>query len=127
LRSLQGLQAIESHCHNLQRLNLVGIHISRLEDHIHLAVEYCVLTPLASVSATHKKYQTITELKCCKGAYCPDCKTLKLCYSHHIISLLPSLHCCKLDVISYGDMICLTNNCKELACGSFYFVDPPFK
>jgi len=137
LGSLQGIQAIASHCHNLQRLNLLGIRISRLEDHIqfweilshmnliYLAVEYCVLTPLASASASHKKYQTIRELECCKGAHCPDCETLKLYYSDRIISLLPSLHCCKLDVISYGDIICLTNNCKELTCGSFYFPDPP--
>ena len=31
---LQGLQAIASHCHNLQGLNLLGIHVSGVEDHI---------------------------------------------------------------------------------------------
>ena len=33
LISLQGLQAIASHCHNLQGLNLLGIHVSLVEDY----------------------------------------------------------------------------------------------
>ena len=34
LKSLQGLQAIASHCHNLQGLNLFGICVSKVEDHV---------------------------------------------------------------------------------------------
>ncbi|XP_065920271.1 uncharacterized protein [Dysidea avara] len=55
LQSLQGLQAIASHCHNLHGLNLLGIHVSKVKNHIllweilsdmkltHLAVDVCIL------------------------------------------------------------------------------------
>ncbi|XP_065908136.1 uncharacterized protein [Dysidea avara] len=55
LESLQGLQAIASHCYNLQGLNLLGICVSKVEDQTrlweilsnmkltHLGVEYCIL------------------------------------------------------------------------------------
>jgi len=80
MRSLQGLQAIASHCHNLQGLNLLGICVLMVEDHVqlweiltaikltHLGVYCCVL----KVEATNKEklihlYQnclTISGIQC---------------------------------------------------------------
>ena len=75
--SLQGLQAIASHCHNLQGLNLLGILcVSKVEDQTrlweilsnmkltHLEVEYCVLRSKAAnkekLICLHQKCWTIS-------------------------------------------------------------------
>jgi len=62
LKSIQGLQTIASHCHNLQGLSLLGICVLNVKDHIklweilsamkltHLAVQCCVLIPVSEGS-----------------------------------------------------------------------------
>ena len=59
LDNLQGLQAIASHCHSLQGLNLLGIHVLKDEDCIalwetlkltHVAVQLCTNTVRSKVT-----------------------------------------------------------------------------
>ena len=85
LESLQGLRAVASHCHKLQGLNLLGIHLScrwlsPVENHIllweilsdmkliHLAVECCVLRSEVAnkekLICLYKKCLTIRRLQC---------------------------------------------------------------
>ena len=125
LESLQGLQTIASHCHNLQELNLLGILASLVEDHsllweilsdmklTHLAGQDCIVLKSDAVSnerliCLYKKCWTI------RGIQCGDC----CCEDEDILMLsyFPSLQYCYIKFY-YGlstivqDVI---NNCKEL-------------
>jgi len=87
LESLQGLQAIASHCHNLQGLNLHGICILKVEDQIkiweilgdmklsHLTIECCVLRSKAAIKKTliqlYRKCRTIVGIQ--TDYYCDHC------------------------------------------------------
>ena len=83
LKSLQGLQAIASHCHNLQGLNVLGICVIRVEDQTqlweilsnmkltHLGVMCCILRSQAAnkekLICLYQKCWTIRGLQC---SYC---------------------------------------------------------
>ena len=135
LESLQGLQAIASHCHNLQGINLLGIHVSQVENHIllweilsdmkltHLAVQFCILR-----SQTANKEKLV-----CFYKKCLTVRGIEFHYVHnscdscvaneHTVPCFPSLDYCKLRANEpcivptiVQDVI---NDCKELKCVSF--------
>ena len=107
LVNLRGLQAIASHCHNLQGLNLLNICISKVEDHIlfwkilsnmkltHLAVDFCAL-----ISKTTKKEKLIFTFQNCwtiRAIQCGDCYLEDFTNEDALIlSYFPSLKYCYL-------------------------------
>ena len=139
LINLAGLQAIASHCHNLQGLNLLGICFTLVQDHIllweilhdmkltHLAMEFCVLR---SEAANEEKL--ICLQKCCtiRGIQCDDycCETLTK-EDILMLSYFPSLNYCYVKF--YGRLPTIVqdiiNNCKELRYVSFncYHISKP--
>ena len=80
LENLQGLQAIASHCHNLQGLNLLCIPVSYVENLIlfweilsnmkltHLAIDDCLLLPEAAMKekliSLYQKCWSIRGIQC---------------------------------------------------------------
>jgi len=140
LKSLQGLRALINHCHNLQGLNVLGIHISNVENQIlfweilgdtkltHLAVEFSFLRPKAAI----KKMLFCSYQKCCtiRGIQCYDDWWTEFTYEDTaVLSYFTSLsYCCvplhhRLPTI-VQDVI---NNCKQLTCAYFcsYWVNHP--
>ena len=140
LQSLRGLQAIASHCPNLQGLNLLGIHVSKVEDHIlfweicgdmkltHLAVEYC----LFKSGAANKKKLICLYQKCWtkRGI---QCSWYCSCWNFTIEDMLLlsnflSLKYCNLSVFLELPTVVqdAINSCKELECVRFncYFLNP---
>ena len=127
LKDLQGLQAIASHCHKLQGLNLLGMCFSLVEDHIllweifsnmkltHLAMEHCVLRSKAA-----NKVKLISLYKQCltiRGIQCGDCCCGKYFTNKDMmmLSYFPSLNYC---YVQYYDGLStivqdVINNCKE--------------
>jgi len=105
LKSLQGLQAIASHCRNLQGLNLLHIPVSNVENLVllwkilsnmkltHLALDICYLIPEASMEekliCLYQKCWTIRgiQLNICHHEKFADKNELMLCY-------FPSLQYC---------------------------------
>ena len=133
LNSLQGLWAIASHCHNLEGLNLVGINVSNVEDHIllweilsnmkltHLAVEFKVLK---SEPSNKEKLMSLYQ-KCCtiRGIQCGGDR-----YVHaftkvgFMLSCFSSLNYCFMRYYTSSSTIVqdVITNCKELRCVSFH-------
>ena len=133
LTSLKGLQAIASHCNNLQGLNLLGIHVSKVENQIqlwetlsdmkltHLAVDFHILKPKASnkekLICLYQKFWTLRGIQC---SYCwyfnlTDEDTL-------ILSYFPSLQYCYASCdysppTFFQDVL---NSCKGLRCASYF-------
>ncbi|XP_065914507.1 uncharacterized protein [Dysidea avara] len=135
LESLQGLQAIASHCHYLQGLNMGNICTSDVEDHVllwkilsdmklsHLTMEFCVLEAKDANKKTliclYQKCWTIRRIQC---GYCSHCRTAT--YKDTLmLSYFPSLIYCYLnEPAMVQDLI---NNCKKLkyfvySCNRFY-------
>ena len=135
LKSLQGLRSIASHCQNLQGLNLFGICVSEVEDHIllweilsdmkltHFAVEFCTLRP----KPANKEHLIFLLRKCSaiRGIECELCDHGRGCnyfgcrkLDTLMLSYLTSLHYCHLTC--YDDSVTLAlnvvNDCKELKC-----------
>jgi len=136
LQSLQGLQAIASHCHYLQGLNLLGIHVSGVEDRIllweilsgmnltHLAVQFCILT--AKKGKLVHLYQKCLTVRGIELHYvhngCGSCATITNADALPL-PYFPLLNYCSLRAHkSYTvptvvqDVI---DNCKGLKCVSF--------
>ena len=132
LESLQGLQAVASHCHNLQGLNLLGICVTKVEDQIqlweilsnmkltHLGVAFCVLTP----EAANKEKLICLYQKCWTNRGIQCSYSLECCLKHStsedvlMLSYFPSLNYIYLDLCPdltpptiVQDVI---NNCAEL-------------
>jgi len=137
LESLQGLQAVASQCHDLQGLNLLGIHCTHLliVNHlllweilsnmrlIYLALEFCALkSEPANKERSIKLYQkcwTIRGIHCELKYNCGNITdeditflsyfpSLNYIYSTDYPGLLPTI---------VNNVI---NNCKEIRCAFFY-------
>ena len=125
LRSLKGLRAIASHCHNLHGLNLFGICAREVEDLTGLweILSNMKLTHLAAVCCTLRSEAAAKGmlLKMClciravefKSCFCCSCVELDT----SMLSYFTSLHyCCLIDFEFLSlDMI---EMCKELKCVS---------
>ncbi|XP_065907093.1 uncharacterized protein [Dysidea avara] len=125
LESLQGLQAIASHCHNLQGLNLLGICVSNVENQTrlweilsnmkltHLGVKCCVLTSKAAnkerLICLYQKCWTIRGIQLHNVCDCENDFTnddilltyfplLNYCYSGHILPTIVMNNCTELKV-----------------------------
>ena len=107
--SLHSLQAIASHCHNLQGLNLLDIHVLNVEDHVlfwetlsnmkltHLAIEFCFLNlvedNIEKLICLFQKCWTIRGIQC---------ELLFGCFTNRTASIVrcfPSLNYFYLNVI----------------------------
>ena len=129
LKSLQGLRAIATHCQNLQGLNLFGICVSEVEDHIllweilsnmeltHLAPGFCILRPEVAnkeIFICLLQKCSIRGIQCELGrsCHCDGCWKIDTL----MLSYLTTLHYCHLEY--YGDSATVVqemiNNCKEL-------------
>ena len=136
LESLQGLKAIAGHCRYLQGLNILGIHVSKVEDHVvlwevlskmrltHLAVEFCLLR---SEAANKEKlvclYQNCWTIRAIQCHSCPTSCGDFTVKDVMMVSYFPSLNRCFSRINSsckqntvVQDMI---RNCKTLKCASF--------
>ena len=135
LERLQGLQAIASYCHHLQGLNIDGICITNVGDHIlfweilsnmkliYLTVESCFFKLNAAI-----KDELITLYqKCCtiRGIQCHQCFGIVQCFSHSakvdtlIFSYFSSLNYCNVEHYEEPTMVQdVISNCRELK----YFV-----
>ena len=131
LKSLKGLQAIASHCNNLQGLNLTGICVSEI-DHIHLwrilsdmklthlAVDFHILRPKASnkeeLFCLYQKCWTLRGIQC-------SCWYFNLTNEDTIIlSYFPSLQYCyaSCDYSPPTFLQDVINSCKGLRFVSYY-------
>ena len=130
LQSLRGLQAIACNCHNLQGLNLLGIHVSEIEDLVllweilsamklnHLAIRFCLLGSQAinkeKLISLYQKCQTI------RGMQCDYCK-FSMYENISMLSYFPSLNCCyfKSSRVISSVVQDVVGNCKELKSAHF--------
>ena len=130
LKSLQGLQAIASHCHNLQGLNLLDICVSQVEDQVrlweilsnmkltYLGVTYCVLRS----EATNKEKLIYLYQKCwtIRGIQCVCCYDCDCVVNSKELPYFPSLnycyigHLCQINTVSPTIVQDVINNCTEL-------------
>jgi len=134
LESLQGLQAIASHCHNLQVLDLFGINVSKVEDHVllweilsgmkltRLRVESCILTPKC-----WNKRRLIDLYKKCWGITGVEFIYMSCghrCFLNKVTTMLsyfPLLHyCCVIPACRLPTIVQdVINSCKELTSAYF--------
>ena len=131
LESLQGLQAIASHCHKLEGLGLSGIHVSNVEDHILLwvilsnmkltllGVEFCILRPKAAnkkrLIELFKKCWDITGMSIIYRCHCNQ-NFFNRGQGVLILSHFPSLNYFYLQIDLKLPTIVqdIMNNCKEI-------------
>ena len=145
LKCLQGLQAIASHCHNLQGLNLLGIHmVPKDEDRIqlweilsglkltYLAVQLCTYSKfteslkktdrLMKTDRLIKLFQKCLTIKGIRSDLCTSCLRTGTDVSD-AFSCFPSLQFCYISgmewVTAHTVVQDVINNCKKLNCVSF--------
>ncbi|XP_065898808.1 uncharacterized protein [Dysidea avara] len=147
LKRLQGLRAIASCCHNLQGLNLLGIQVTEVENHMqlweilsvvkltHLAIDLCNIVPFENNDAYKrnllKLYQNFLFLQAlhlepseCSGIrICPNCDGINN-QDILLLSSFPSLTYCRLDRMSYAPSALqnVVTSCKKLSC--LYYSSP---
>ena len=118
LKSLQGLRAIANCCDNLQGLNLLGIKVTEVENHMqlweilsnmkltHLAIDFCVMMPSENDDKYKQNLIGLYQKCCCLQALllghieragmlnCPNCNGFT---DSHIalLSHFPMLTYCK--------------------------------
>ena len=138
LRSLQGLRTIANYCHSLQGLNLIGVQVTEVQNHIqlweilstmkltHLAIELCIIIPFEN-DDLHKQnfirlYQKCSHLRALQlkrdkiVRVCPKCEDYddKHCL---LLSHFPSLTLCLLENMPFQSAATMHNtvtSCKEL-------------
>jgi len=143
LKSLQGLRALCDCCHNLEGLNLLGIKMTKVENHLqlweilcdmkltHLAIDLCILMP-SEDNDIYKRiliglYQKFCHLQALHlGKYdsyfsnCPECDGFT---DSHILLLshFPMLNYCKLTG-SHGAGIVesVLTSCSKLTCFNYF-------
>jgi len=143
LKNLKGLRSIASCCRNLQGLNLVGIHVTQVENHIelweilsdmkltHLAIEQCNVMPPeyddTNKTTLIKLYQKCSQLQalCLKNS----AQNRTLCPNHceldtHRILLLsnfPSLAFCNFKFNKHTSTAVhdILTSCKKISCFCF--------
>jgi len=147
LKKLQGLRAIASCCNNLQGLNLLGIQVSEVENHIqlleilsnikltHLAIDLCNIVPFQNddeykqmLPRLYQKFLFLQALhlepsECSGIRMCPNCNGISD-QDLLLLSCFPLLTYCRLDQMSYS-LAALQNvatSCKRLSC--FYYSSP---
>ena len=146
LRSLKGLRAIASCCHNLQGVNLLGIQVTMVENHMqlweilsglkltHLAIDLCNLMPFEDNDVNKqnllKLYQKFVHLKALHLEP-SEIDSDMLAYSDSdgfddhptlLLSYFPSLTYCRLYRKSLHASTVIrdiVNNCQELKCLHF--------
>jgi len=137
LESLQGLKAIASHCRYLQGLNLLNIHVSKVEDQIllweilskmkltHLAVGCCLLRPeYVKKEKLICLYQNCWALRAIQYHSCNSCGDFTV-EDALLVSYFPSMdywYSMSSQMLStvVQDII---GNCKSLKYASF--IDSP--
>ena len=137
LKHLQGLRSIANCCNNLLGLNLLGIKVKEVENHMqlweilssmkltHLSIELCIVMPYEGGSAYEQKLIGL-YLKCLllkaihlvhdKTFSCLNCK-LHYCEKVALLSHFPSLTCCLLNEMPYrcGSVVeNIVTNCKAI-------------
>ena len=144
MKSLKGLRSIASCCRNLQGLDLIGIHVLQVENHVelweilsdmkltHLAIEQCIIIPRENDDANRltliKLYQKCSQLQAlclqytpCKKTQCTNHGELD---THHILLLsnFPSIAFCKFKFNKHTSTAIhdILMNCKEIRCFSFF-------
>ena len=142
LKKLQGLQTVANCCHSLQGLDLVGIRVTEVENHIqlweilsslkltHLVIGLCNMLPFEDgdtyKSNFIKLYQKCLSLQalhfkpcwCTREGYCGSCKYFND-NQLFLLSYFPSLAYCQLDRIPYAVSTVLqhvTTSCKKVKC-----------
>ena len=137
LTSLHGLQAIASHCHNFQGLNMVGISVSAVENQIqlweilsnmkltHLVVDYCIIVTPSTGDAGHKKSLASLYQRCswllaleihCLYTSCRSCKEVPIENGVLSLSYLISLKYCAVHNLHSTTTKDILTSCKELRC-----------
>ena len=127
LGSLQGLQAIASHCHYLQGLNIGGICFTKVQDHIllwdilndmmliHLAAEFCVFKPTAAnMKKAYCLYQECWTIRGIQSDECHRCFRNSINEDTLILSYFPSLNYCNISHTKPAIIEGVINKCKEL-------------
>ena len=138
LRSLQGLRAIATYCHNLQGLNLVGVQVTEVENHIqlweilsnmkltHLAIELCIIMPFENDDLSKQNlirlYQKCSHLQALQlkrdkiVRVCPKCEDYDDKHSL-LLSHFQSLTLCLLENMPFQSTATMHNtvtSCKVL-------------
>jgi len=138
LNSLRGLQAIASNCHNLQGLNLLGIQVTEVENHMHLweilsdmklthlSIELCVIIPFENddrykqnLIMLYQKFSHLQALQLKRDKVvrlCPKCEDYDDKHSL-LLSHFPSLTLCLMEHMPFQSTAAMHNtvtSCKEL-------------
>ena len=137
LESLQGLRSIVDHCHNLQAVNLEGVHVTKIENCIkfwevlskikmlnHLRIEMCAMKPFIEIDicSQHSFVQLACKfihLKQLELMFRDDpCKPFsgKSNQVYLVLSHFPSLACCFAETRTMNTAVDIITNCKYLKC-----------
>ena len=144
LKSLQGLRAIANCCDNLQGLNLLGIKVTEVENHMqlweilsnmkltHLAIDFCVMMPSENDDKYKQNLIGLYQKCCCLQALllghieragmlnCPNCNGFT---DSHIalLSHFPMLTYCKLTGSRGAGIVeSVLTSCNKLTCFNYY-------
>jgi len=141
LKSLQGLHALSDSCHNLEGLNLLGIKVTEVENHMqlweiicnmrltHLAIDLCILMPFEDDDRYKRNlirlYQKCSRLQALLlgqiGHFdCPNCDSFT---DSHIVllSYFPILSYCKLSGSRGGAIVeSALTSCSKLTCFNYF-------
>ena len=136
LESLQGLKSIVDHCHNLQAVNLEGVHVTKIENCIklwevlseikmlsHLRIVVCTMNPLTEIDVCSRdsfvqlahKFICLKQLElmfdeaACKPFGDESWQAYPVLLSH-----FPSLVCCFAQTTTITTSVDIIKNCKYL-------------
>jgi len=131
LSSLQGLQAIASHCPYLEGLNIGIVCVSNIEDRIllwkilsgmkliHIAAEFCVFRSKADDTKLSDLFQKCWSIREIQLSNCYNCK-FSANEDVSILSCFPSLHYCYFEDVENPHLVQdMINNCKKLKYFSY--------
>jgi len=138
LRSLQGLRAIASHCHDLTGLDISGISVTEIESQVqvweilstmkltHLGVDLCVISLPASgeekenVICLYKKCSSLLAVEYGDSfnqtRKCGICQSKAPVKDYLFLSCFPSLFYCKIQKHLSPPIQDIISNCKILKC-----------
>ena len=134
LENFQGMCSIAKRCHSLQGLNLLGIHMTDMKNHMqlweilsdlkltHLAIELCNIIPFegndTNLTTLYRKFLQLKALHLVHDIHfsCLGCKSYDDKHAV-LLSHFPSLTCCLLNAVPHrcsDTMKNIVTNCKEL-------------
>jgi len=142
LKSLHGLDAIANSCDSLQGLDLSGIKVTDVEDHMqlweilshmkltHLTISLCLLVPLDDDDTYMQNfimlYEKFFHLRALvleapyHPIHCPNCKDFND-KSIVVLSHFPLLMYCKVRGSSGASIVeTVLSNCDKLTCFNYY-------